>query len=119
VGDPGERAAKVGVTRERPSAEAPAREAGELLALEELDQTGLAITSEGALVRWLEVMPRNPLIMADAERAQLARGFRDLLSKLRPGQSLQFYVETSPVDLALLLVLVVEVFREFVGFLEL
>ena len=82
---------------------APAREAGELLALEELDQTGLAITSEGALVRVLEVTPRNPLIMADAERAQLAHGFRDVLSKLRPGQTLQFYVETAPVDLASLL----------------
>ena len=51
----------------RAPAGAPVREAGELLALEELDQTGVAITSEGALVRVLEVMPRNPLIMADAE----------------------------------------------------
>ena len=54
-------------------------------------------------MRVLEVTPRNPLIMADGERAQLALGFRDLLSKLRPGQTLQFYVETSPVDLASLL----------------
>jgi hypothetical protein len=94
---------------------APVREAGELLALEELDQTGLAITSEGALVRVLEVMPRNPLIMADTERAQLAHGFRDLLSKLRPGQTLQFYVETAPVDLASLLEEVREQVAHFAG----
>jgi hypothetical protein len=94
---------------------APVREAGELLALEELDQTGLAITSEGALVRVLEVMPRNPLIMADAERGQLGHGFRDLLSKLRPGQTLQFYVETAPVDLASLLEEVREQVCHFAG----
>ena len=94
---------------------APVREAGELLALEELDQTGLAITSEGALVRVLEVMPRNPLIMADAERGQLGHGFRDLLSKLRPGQTLQFYVETAPVDLASLLEEVREQVAHFAG----
>ncbi|HUJ34326.1 MAG TPA: hypothetical protein VLW51_03895, partial [Solirubrobacteraceae bacterium] len=75
------------LTRKHPRTGAPVREAGELLALEELDQTGLAITSEGALVRVLEVTPRNPLIMADAERAQLGHGFREVLSKLRPGQT--------------------------------
>ena len=115
VGEPGEWTADVVLKAKHAPAGAPAREAGELLALEELDQTGLAITSEGALVRVLEVMPRNPLIMADAERAQLAHGFRDLLSKLRPGQTLQFYVETSPVDLASLLERVREQVRHFAG----
>ena len=103
------------VKTRRAAADVPSRQAGELLALEELDQTGLAITSEGAFVRVLEVTPRNPLIMADAERAQLAHGFRGLLSKLRPGQTLQFYVETCPVDLASLLDRVREEVRRFAG----
>jgi len=115
VGEPGERTADVVLTRKHPRTGAPVREAGELLALEELDQTGLAITSEGALVRVLEVTPRNPLIMADAERAQLGHGFREVLSKLRPGQTLQFYVETAPVDLVSLLERVREQVRHFAG----
>ncbi len=105
----------MGVKARRAAADVPGRQAGELLALEELDQTGLAITSEGAFVRVLEVTPRNPLIMADAERAQLAHGFRGLLSELRPGQTLQFYVETCPVDLASLLDRVREEVRRFAG----
>ncbi|MGH2881318.1 MAG: hypothetical protein ACRDPA_01215, partial [Solirubrobacteraceae bacterium] len=115
MGEPGERTADVVLKPKHARAGAPVREAGELLALEELDQTGLAITSEGALVRVLEVTARNPLIMADAERAQLGHGFRGVLSKLRPGQTLQFYVETSPVDLASLLERVREQVRHFAG----
>ncbi len=77
----------------------PTGEAGDLLALEMLDETGLAITTEGAFVRVLEVTPRNPMIMDAQERELLASGFRTLLSGLRSGQTLQFYVETRPVDL--------------------
>ena len=115
MGEPGERTADVVLKGKHASSGVPVREAGELLALEELDQTGLAITSEGALVRVLEVMPRNPLIMADTERAQLGHGFREVLSKLRPGQTLQFYVETAPVDLGSLLERVREQVRHFAG----
>jgi TraG P-loop domain len=115
VGEPGERTADMVLRRKRARAGAPVREAGELLALEELDQTGLAITSDGAFVRVLEVTPRNPLIMADTERAQLGHGFRGVLSKLRPGQTLQFYVETAPVDLASMLERVREQVRHFAG----
>lgn len=78
-------------------------EAGDLLALEALDRTGVAVTSEGALVRILRVVPPNPLILSGEDRARIAAGFCHLVSRLRPDQSLQFYVEARPVNLEQLL----------------
>ena len=75
-------------------------EAGELLAVEALDRTGLAITSEGALVRILQVIPPNPLILSGARpRARSRVTFCHMAGRLRPGQSLQFYVQARPVNL--------------------
>ena len=75
-------------------------EAGELLAVEAIDQTGLVVTSEGAFVRILHVIPPEP---DDPLRARTASGSRrrycHLVSRLRPEQSLQFYVEARPVNL--------------------
>ena len=76
-----------------------ALQAGDLLAVEALDKQGLLITSEGALVRYLRVAPKNPLVMGDAERAQVAQAFGKLASRIGVGQVLQFYVEASPIDL--------------------
>jgi len=81
----------------------PEQEAGDLLALEALDQSGLAVNSSGVFVRYLEVSPPNPLIMGEREREQLAAALRRLISRLRGGQWLQFYVETRPVQLGRLL----------------
>ena len=75
------------------------RGAGELLALEALDRTGLAVTSEGAFVRALNVTPPNPLILSGAERMRVARGYCHLLSRLRGNESLQFYVQSRPINL--------------------
>lgn len=99
----------------RSPAAPPTGEAGDLLALEMLDQTGLAITSEGAFVRALEVTPRNLLIMDAQEREQLADGFRRLVSQLRSGQTVQFYVETRPVDLDEMLERIRTEVRHFAG----
>ncbi len=74
-------------------------EAGELLAIEALDRTGLAITSEGALVRILHVIPPNPLILSGHDRERIAVTFCHMAGRLRPGQSLQFYVQARPVNL--------------------
>ena len=41
-------------------------EAGELLAVEAIDRTGLIVTSEGAFVRIFRVTPPNPLLMSGA-----------------------------------------------------
>jgi hypothetical protein len=74
-------------------------EAGDLLAVEAIDRTGLIVTSEGALVRMLAVTPPNPLILSAQERAQTAAAFCHLVCRLRPEQSLQFYVQARPVNL--------------------
>ena len=42
--------------------------AGELLAIEAIDQTGLIVTSEGAFVRIFKVTPPNPLLMSAPEQ---------------------------------------------------
>ena len=68
------------------------KEAGDLLAVEAIDRTGLAVTSEGAFVRVLNVTPPNPLILSPEERVRIAHGYCHLLSRLRADQSLQFYV---------------------------
>jgi hypothetical protein len=74
-------------------------DAGELLALEALDQTGLAITSEGAFVRILEVRPPNPLILSDQDCIAMSRMHAAMLSRLRPQQTVQFYVQARPINL--------------------
>jgi hypothetical protein len=78
-------------------------EAGDLAAIEAIDQTGLVVTSEGAFVRILRVTPPNPLILSADDRQAIAAGFCHLIGRLRPDQSLQFYVEARPVRLAALL----------------
>lgn len=85
--------------RAEATAEAGLREAGELLAVEAIDPTGLVVTSEGALVRILHVIPPNPLILSIEDRERIAATYCRLAARLRPEQSLQFYVEARPVDL--------------------
>ncbi len=74
-------------------------EAGELLPVEAIDRTGLVITSEGALVRILHVTPPNPMILSPEGRQQVAGAYCQLVSRLKPGQNVQFYVQARPVDI--------------------
>jgi TraG P-loop domain len=74
-------------------------EAGDLLAIEAIDRSGLIVTSEAAFVRILQVTPPNPMILAAEERQDLAAAFCHLISRLRPEQTLQFYVEARPMNL--------------------
>jgi hypothetical protein len=74
-------------------------EAGELLHVEALDRSGVLVTSEGALVRYLRVTAKNPLVMGDAECAQVSHAFGQLVARVAAGQSLQCYVEAAPVRL--------------------
>src|SRR3954469_18388209 len=85
-----------GFRRSRPD-ELP--EAGDLLPVEAIDRTGLMITSEGAFVRVLRVTPANPLILSAADRETIAAGFGRMLARLRPGQSIQFYLDARPIQL--------------------
>jgi len=78
-------------------------EAGELLAVEAVDRTGLIVTSEGAFVRIFKVLPPNPLLMSQEERAKTAATFQRLVSQLKAEQTLQIYVDARPVNLQELL----------------
>src|SRR3954454_8692579 len=73
--------------------------AGELLAVEAIDRTGLIVTSEGALVRIFRVQPPNPLLMSTAERARTAAAFGRLIGQLRAHETLQIYVDARPANL--------------------
>ena len=79
------------------------REAGELLAVEAIDRTGLIVTSEGAFVRIFRVVPPNPLLMSAQERAKTASTFQRLVSQLKAEETLQIYIDARPVNLAELL----------------
>ena len=87
------------MTRWRQAPEVPTREAGDLLAVEAIDRTGVVVTREGALVRILEVTPPNPFVLSLDDRARIAEAFCYLVGRLRPGQSLQFYIDARPFDL--------------------
>ena len=79
----------------KPGNEPPAT--GALLDVAALDRSGVLVTSEGALVRYVEVTPRNPKVMGSDEQERVGEGFAAMAGRLRAGQSLQFYVEAAPV----------------------
>jgi TraG P-loop domain len=79
------------------------RRAGELLGVAAIDRSGLLITSEGAFVRILRVAPQNPVVQAGAERERIAAGLCSLVARLRPGQTLQVYVQSRPINIEELL----------------
>lgn len=85
--------------RRETTVQAPQQEAGDLLAVEAIDRSGMVVTREGAFVRILEVTPPNPFVMPAAERARAAEGFCNLVGRMRPEQSLQFYVDARPFNL--------------------
>src|SRR3954454_23801640 len=74
-------------------------EAGDLLAVEAIDRTGLIVTSEGALVRIFGVQPPNPLLMSTAERERTAGAFQRLVGQLRAHETLQIYIDARPANL--------------------
>ena len=79
------------------------RHAGDLLAVEAIDRTGLIVTSEGALVRIFRVAPCNPLLMSAGEREKTAGAFARLVSQLGTEETVQIYIDARPVNLAELL----------------
>ncbi len=78
-------------------------QAGELLAVEYLDRSGLLVSGEGAFVRVFRVGPPNPLLMSGEERARLAGTLQRLICQLGAGETLQVYVQARPVNLGELL----------------
>lgn len=86
----------------RASTRARAREhrhAGDLLPVEALTQDGLLIRSDGAFVRYLEVVPTNPLVLDPHGCERMTRGFTELLTRVPAGLSVQCYAQATPVSL--------------------
>jgi hypothetical protein len=72
----------------------------ELLSLHALSGEGVGVLRDGALVRWLEVSPINPLIY-DADGAEaVARAFTSIVGRLPDDrQSIQLVAQASPLFL--------------------
>ena len=77
--------------------------AGELLAIEAIDRTGLIVTSEGAFVRIFRVTPHNPLLMSASERDKTAAAFQRMVAQLGAEETVQIYIDARPVNLTRLL----------------
>lgn len=89
--------------RRAPAGDQQLPAAGELVPVEALSRDGVLITSEGALVRYLRVAAKNPLVMAESERQHVGEAFGQMAARVGAGQSIQFYVEARPVQLEALL----------------
>lgn len=76
----------------------PNRHAGDLLPIEAIERSGLAITSEGAFVRALSVGVFNPTTLDADEQEQIAASLCALIGRLRADETIQFYVTGNPVD---------------------
>jgi len=77
----------------------PPRSTDELLPIEALTPDGLLVRADGAFVRFLDVVPGNPLVL-DAHGCQrMTRGFTALLGRVPPGMSVQLYAQATPVAL--------------------
>ena len=75
------------------------RSVGELLPVEALDQDGLLVRSDGAFVRYLQVVPSNPLVLDEQGCDRMTRGLTDLLLRVPAGTSVQLYAEATHVTL--------------------
>ena len=75
------------------------RRAGDLLPIEALTHDGLLVRSDGAFVRYLEVVPSNPLVLDPDGCARMTRGFTELLTRVPAGFSVQCYAQATPVSL--------------------
>ncbi|MCW2953199.1 MAG: hypothetical protein JWQ48_2369 [Conexibacter sp.] len=76
---------------------------GDWLPIEALGHDGLLIRSDGAMVRYLEVTPSNPLVMDDEDCESMAEGFTKLLSLIPAQMTAQAYVTAVPVGVEALL----------------
>jgi hypothetical protein len=76
----------------------PRGHAGDLLPIEAIERSGLAVTSEGAFVRALSVGVFNPQTLDGPDEQRIAAGLCALIGRLRAEETMQFYVTGSPVD---------------------
>jgi hypothetical protein len=75
------------------------RSAADLLGVAAIEQDGLLVREDGAYVRYLEVGSVNPLVVDQAEGERISAAFGQLAARLPDRQSLQLYVQGTPLDL--------------------
>lgn len=83
-------------TLSRPAAQT--RVASDELPIEALTRDGLLIRDDGVLVRYLNVVPNNPLVLDEHGCNRMTRGLTDLLLRLPAGMNAQFYVQGDPIS---------------------
>ena len=75
------------------------RSAAELLGVAAIDQQGLLVREDGVYVRYLEVGSVNPLVLDQADGERISAAFGQLAARLPDRQSLQLYVQGTPLEL--------------------
>ncbi len=73
--------------------------AADLLGVAAIGEDGLLVREDGEYVRYLEVGSVNPLVMDQAEGERVSAAFGQLAARLPDRQSLQLYVQGTPLDL--------------------
>jgi hypothetical protein len=73
--------------------------AGDFFAVAALFEDGLLIRDDGVFVRYLEVIPRNPLVLDERDCQELAAEFGAIARQIPAGANAQFYVHATPLRL--------------------
>ena len=87
------------VTHVRKTRRNEPRDVRTLLPLQDLTPEGLLTRPDGTHVRYLELVPGNPLVLDELGCERMTRGFTEIITRLPAGQSIQGYVEATPVPL--------------------
>jgi hypothetical protein len=78
----------------------PTASSGDLLPLEALSAEGVAVLTSGALVRWIEVSPVNPLIYDSDGAEGVARAFTSIAARLPDERhSLELVAQATPLPI--------------------
>lgn len=75
------------------------RSAAELLGVAAIGEDGTLVRENGAYVRYLEVGAVNPLVLEQVEAERVSAAFAQLAARLPDRQSLQLYVQGTPLAL--------------------
>ena len=73
--------------------------AGDLLGVAAIEPDGLIVREDGTYVRALEVQTVNPLVLDQAEAERVSQAFAQVVARLPDRQSLQLYVQGTPLAL--------------------
>jgi hypothetical protein len=73
--------------------------AADLLGVAAIEPDGLLIAQEGTYVRYLEVGAVNPLVVDQAEGERISAAFGQIAARLPDRQSIQLYVQGTPLAL--------------------